>query len=245
MGTIRMIGICGEAGHGKDFLADWIVKEKGYVRIALSDPMKRLVRKLFGTPEVALWGPSEARGNTYHYDSKMIRQASGVFIRDAAIELCGASEEQYKLVKALREWLDVMLDDNGPYSVRHILQTLGTECGRSVNPSLWVNYLLGSAAAKIESGVDYSPKYGFYNVKAHKGMVVPDVRFENEIDAITKAGGKVVRIRRKKLLKIERPDFASHVSEAEQRGIPDDRFWHVLEVPEGMAAYRLFEATFR
>jgi hypothetical protein len=248
---MKIIGICGEAGHGKDFLADWLVKEKGFVRVSLADPLKRLVRRLFGTPEVALWGPSAARGNTYPYDAKAIRQVSGVIIRDAAIELCTDPGKQIQLVKALRAWLDEILAtetaDGQPVclSVRTILQTLGTECGRNFDPLLWTNYLLGTAAAKIESGVDYSPKYGFYNVKRHHGMVVPDCRFENEIDAIHDAGGKVVRIRRKSLAEAERPAFASHASEAEQRSIPDERFWRVLEVPEGAAAYRLFEATFR
>jgi hypothetical protein len=58
----------------------------------------------------------------------------------------------------------------------------------------------------------------------HEHVVIPDVRFVNEINAIRKAGGKVIRIRR--------PDIGqvyNHQSESEQAGIEDDVFDKVID----------------
>lgn len=65
-------------------------------------------------------------------------------------------------------------------SLRHLLQTLGTEWGRRlVNPDLWV------ILAKQQLA-DAGP-----------GMVVSDVRFENEAKWIRSIGGLIIHLRRK------------------------------------------------
>src|SRR3954469_14034474 len=61
MSTFEIIGICGQAGSGKDLIADWFVTEKHYVKVAFADPMKRFARSLFGYSVDQLWGPSELR----------------------------------------------------------------------------------------------------------------------------------------------------------------------------------------
>jgi len=42
-----LIGICGKAGSGKDTIGDHLVKEYGFERIALADPIKRVVKDIF------------------------------------------------------------------------------------------------------------------------------------------------------------------------------------------------------
>lgn len=42
-----LIGICGKAGAGKDTVGDYLVEEYGFERIALADPIKRLVQDIF------------------------------------------------------------------------------------------------------------------------------------------------------------------------------------------------------
>ena len=64
-------------------------------------------------------------------------------------------------------------------SVRYLLQTLGTEWGRElVHPDLWV--LLAKSILE-----QHGP-----------GMVVSDVRFENEAEFIRAAGGKILLVQR-------------------------------------------------
>lgn len=80
-------------------------------------------------------------------------------------------------------------------SLRYLLQTLGTEWGRSlVHPDIWVK--IAEKTFK-EQG---------------PGMVIPDVRFANEAEWIRRAGGKILLVQRP-----VRDIVRAHVSES---GIP-------------------------
>jgi len=45
-----VLGICGHAGAGKDMVADYLVKEFGFVRMALADPIKEMAHIYFHVP---------------------------------------------------------------------------------------------------------------------------------------------------------------------------------------------------
>lgn len=66
-------------------------------------------------------------------------------------------------------------------SPRMALQTLGCEWGRAMYENLWVDFAMRDARERL-------------SVYASSGVVISDVRFKNERDAIQKAGGKVWRI---------------------------------------------------
>ncbi|WP_454735439.1 deoxynucleotide monophosphate kinase family protein [Cupriavidus necator] len=66
-------------------------------------------------------------------------------------------------------------------SYRHLAQTLGTEWGRSIHPEFWLQLAKLRYATVNRSGESY-------------GMVVTDVRFENEAQWIREEGGVVVHI---------------------------------------------------
>jgi len=79
----------------------------------------------------------------------------------------------------------------GGVSLRHLMQTLGTEWGRQlVHPDLWVTLAKQQYA-------DAGP-----------GMVIADVRFENEAKWIRATGGLVIHIRRTNVQQVK-----PHVSE--------------------------------
>lgn len=68
-------------------------------------------------------------------------------------------------------------------SPRRLLQTLGTEWGRSViGEDIWATICLRRAAANLKAGF--------------RRVVVPDVRFDNEAKAIREAGGIIIYVRR-------------------------------------------------
>ena len=94
---------------------------------------------------------------------------------------------------------------------RQFLQTLGTEVARKCHPDVWIRRALESANFLLEE---------------RPGVVIPDVRFRNEVDAIKAAGGKVIRLTRGDGLEGE---AGRHASETEQSGIPDEVFDYVLE----------------
>jgi hypothetical protein len=84
--------------------------------------------------------------------------------------------------RAWREQPDVWWSEklDREFSPRLALQLMGTEAGRDVfHPDLWVHTVMRRC--------EQSPWNNY---------VIADVRFPNEIDAIVKSGGKVIRVRR-------------------------------------------------
>lgn len=63
---------------------------------------------------------------------------------------------------------------------RHLMQTLGTEWGRNcIHESVWVDVCLARSKHLMRQG---------------RSVVIDDVRFTNEADAIRDAGGVIVRV---------------------------------------------------
>ncbi len=56
-----IVGLSGLAGSGKDTVADILVRDHGFAKIAFADPMKRAVHDWFDWNAARLWGPSENR----------------------------------------------------------------------------------------------------------------------------------------------------------------------------------------
>ncbi len=171
----RIVGLCGQAGAGKDTVADFLVLDHSFVKIALADPIKRAAQDWFGFSYEQLWGPSELRN---------------------------APDPRFTL-------------PGGDFlTPRKALQFMGTEIGRVLYPDVWVEYTL-RACSKL------------FRTSSVTGVVISDVRFKNEIDAIHRAGGKVVRVVRK-----NRPSLSgeatAHQSETEQLAVPDELFDHHL-----------------
>ncbi len=79
-------------------------------------------------------------------------------------------------------------------TARHALQTLGTEWGRAMHPDVWVRMAIREA-------------------RDHRRTVVPDVRFQNELDAIRDAGGRMLRVERPGMVALTGA-AAAHASEA-------------------------------
>lgn len=88
-------------------------------------------------------------------------------------------------------------------TVRHLLQTLGTEWGRTcIDPDVWIHCWAAQA-------------------RKHQLVVADDVRFPNEAQAIIKRGGQ--------LWKIVRPGLEHDRSHASEGGLDDyDDFTHVI-----------------
>ena len=85
-------------------------------------------------------------------------------------------------------------------SLRRLLQTLGTEWGRQlIHPDLWV---ILAKQALFDNG---------------PGMLIPDVRFENEASWIRSVGGRVIHIQRPDATPVE-----GHVSESGIARAPED-----------------------
>ncbi|MFA6118141.1 MAG: hypothetical protein WC729_29410 [Sphingomonas sp.] len=205
-----ILGLCGHSGAGKDTFADRLVLKYGWQKVALADPLKRICQQVYDFTDQQLWGPSECRN---------------------------APDKRYFRPDG---------DPRFPYlTPREALQLLGTEWGRRCYDNTWVDLAIRTAK-DILAGRAYHQHLGLgpevppgtpkhLAPRRATGVVIPDVRFKNELDAIRAAGGRVVRLIR--LGKDGQVGIAGHASEAEQDGLPNDAFDRVLCVPEGLDAY--------
>jgi hypothetical protein len=113
---------------------------------------------------------------------------------------------------------------------RHALQTLGSDWGRSMDPDVWARRAL-AVAQGIADGWAYSPKTGLSNAlrstSIPAGVVIPDVRFRNEVGAINRAGGKVWKVVRDGA-GLE-GEAGLHASEQELGRIPGSEFAAALD----------------
>lgn len=164
-----IIGIAGRAGTGKDTVAGLIQKLRPNVQlVSLAGPIKEFAKQVFEFSDEQLYGPSEYRdaidpryvGDKLPADTAMRLITCGY---DFAVNVLGNKGDR----PYLTEWFHGL---QLPLTPRHVLQTLGTEVGRAINPDVWVNHMLEKTRAP---DVLY---------------VCTDVRFENEMRAIRKAG---------------------------------------------------------
>jgi len=75
-----IVGVCAQAGSGKDTTADFFVEDYGYFKVALADPIKRFCAQMYGFSYDQLWGPSELRNKVderYGFTPREILQQLG------------------------------------------------------------------------------------------------------------------------------------------------------------------------
>jgi hypothetical protein len=241
--TFTTLGLLGPAGSGKDLVADWFVETQNYVKVAFADPMKRFVMRTFNLTWEQLWGPSSERNREFEVEDAWWFEVIGHF-GSGSYELVNAVlDEGVRTVGFLKlhDWLTALRRDyRNKISTRVILQTLGTEWGRAVDPLMWAKYTY-KTVEEVSNGHFYTQIGGVRQrrpgeVSTYAGAVIPDHRFVNEIEMTQTRGGYVTRLRR--LANEPKDDgnvgIQGHATEHEMRSIPDSTFDLVLELEEGI-----------
>jgi hypothetical protein len=199
---MNIIGITGSAGSGKSTVADILVKNHGFVSVALADSMKRFLRDVLQFTDEQLWGPSKNRNAP---DKRYPRDHTRAVFHAERCNCCGAN----------------LWEDKRPQcylTPRFALQQLGTEWGRAMFNDIWINAVMRDAS-QLLAGLRvfddaegnsmstvpvYTPITGLYFVPADdaalfyvgrgpncKGVVVSDVRYPNELARIRAEGGRI------------------------------------------------------
>jgi hypothetical protein len=205
--------LAGNAGVGKDTVAKEIaVKVPSTHMISQAEPIKEAVRQLGATQE-QLYGPSEARNTPISFNKGVLETYSldgpdtDYYAHQICKKFAADGLGDLKHFHPVRKWLTNPKYVYQGVTVRSLLQTLGTECGRNnIHPDIWINLAINRA-------------YGL--LRTENLVVITDGRFRNEILNVRKNGGKVVKIVTNKP-----PNMAkmTHQSELELASIPD--FWY-------------------
>lgn len=212
----------GSAGSGKDFVADLLVREFPWVKLAFADEIKRIARDLYAFTDEQLWGPSAKRNEPdlrYPRDHDWVEVA---FTDNFTCVCCGLSSQ-------------VEEDKQCYLTPRFVLQQIGTETGRRCYLNTWVDLAVRNAQTVIGNpNLRYDQKSGVYGILSSeemtpiiKGMAIPDVRYKNEMDGLRSQGAKIVRIKRRG--KALAGSAGAHSSEREALELPDSTFDYVLD----------------
>jgi hypothetical protein len=158
---MKIIGLCGHAGAGKDTVREILCNARGMAGAAFADPLRAMGEAL---------------------------------LVEAGVPLAYARDRSLKEVE-----MPVLL-----VSWRRLLQTLGTEWGRGLRDTFWLDIMAGRVASIIDEGLP--------------GLVISDVRFPNEARWLLDAGGELWRVDRPGVAPV-----AVHVSEQHVMSLPADR----------------------
>lgn len=254
---MKLIALSGKSRSGKDTVADMLVTEKGFAKIALADPLKRFCKEVYGFSYEQLWGPSEERNRPDERYLKEIKtppclwcvnHRKGTPSTHATSELRFLGPSNPEILTYCEDHVpashspaacraghagcqELLAKVTKPVYLtpREAIQKLGTEWGRGLYEDTWVEYLLG-VVELLDRGESfiYTPEFGLERALTdYQGVVVPDARYENEFTALRKAGAVMVRVKR--TASGIAGERGQHPSETEQDRIPDEAFDHVLE----------------
>lgn len=238
--TRNIIAVFGKSKSGKNTVGDMIASTcKGTTQIAFADKLKQVCMELFGLTSQDL-NTDEGKAKptllpcptcpmcksinvvaaptmlafASFYDQPVVNHKGS---RQAECKTCGAAGSPDSFA--------------GFWTPRMILQHVGTEGIRRVDPLAWARFTMRTAVTALDRGVEVvgstssDRKVGDRFVP--RVVVITDGRFRSELDAVRAAGGIAWRLRRP-----ETDDamtgIAGHASEIEIDGIPDSDFDEVI-----------------
>lgn len=157
-----IIGISGKKQCGKDTVCKIIKALDIWNRYGDGD-MLTFVKMLLKTPS-----PLGSIWYKHAYADKL-KQVLSIILN---VNVAAFEDNIFKMSNS-----EIAKPEGGYYTNRELLQRFGTEVGRSISPTLWVDALFTSYSED-----DY--------------WIIPDVRFPSEAKAIKDRGGIIIRVDR-------------------------------------------------
>lgn len=121
-------------------------------------------------------------------DERWVKHAFADKLKQALAIILNVRVEAFEDNIFKMSYSEIAKPEGGYYTNRELLQRFGTEVGRSISPTLWVDAL-------------------FTSYSEHDHWIIPDVRFPSEAQAIKDRGGIIIRVDR------ETPFHDTHPSE--------------------------------
>ena len=231
-----IVGVKGVARSGKDTIAAMLAEHLNGALVAQADPMKRFAMDIFEFDEDQLWGGERKELLDPRIDDLAYRNKIRQNFQDKAV----TNLEDWDLIAVedaltpirtneyvkLKEWFSNWLADGRNFSPRKVLQTLGTEFGRTVSKHVWSDYALGVANALLEGGYHYGRVEGLLedsSVCPPAWVFITDIRFRSEALAVKAEGGWLLEVQNPELqgkVQAVTVGIQGHASETEVATIP-------------------------
>jgi len=203
---LNVIALMGRSKAGKNTAGEILCSVGNGVQLAFADKLKSIAGEMFNL--------SSSDMNTEEGKAAPTKLPCLLCPICRAIEAEEFTQDNSKLVRC--KICGVIGDQSvfkGFWTPRTILQFLGTECFRKISPAVWTDYALKTAREKLANGAPL--------------VVITDLRFQNEAEAVWAAGGQVWRIRRPETDELA-TGLKGHASESEQDSIPDSKCQAVI-----------------
>jgi len=166
---MKIIGICGDIGSGKDTVANHLHEKYGFEIYSFANRLKEWTLSLvepLGVERRHIFGGSD--------ETKQADQAEPL--------------QMLRMREHIVEWKgNLPVYERYHWTGRGLLEELGTEVARSIHPDIWVRHL-----TKIFEDRNHAARGGYLS---ELRFVVPDVRFPNEFEALQNMGGEIWRTR--------------------------------------------------
>lgn len=165
------IGLAGNAGTGKDEVANYLVSHYGFIKYSFSDFLYAEVAEAFGLPDESLLRDRETKEVATPLLAMRCCFDGGKGV-DYGFKSCVASILNWDMgsgVGVTPEW-------DKPISPRQALQWWGTEFRRAANPNYWIE--------RADEWIGRLRHLAPYPELRHQRFVNTSVRFENEREFI-------------------------------------------------------------
>lgn len=187
MGMPNLIGLIGKAGSGKDTVAGFLVEKHGFAaRLAFADKLKVIIADAFDVPLEHF--NDRDKKNLPHpnltaaYISRKFNSQDLVSWFEAVIDDLAPERMKVSTDTAASAIFHNLLPHDECVSPRRAAQLIGTEGFRNlVHNSIWVDYLLRRALEIVRQG---------------GRVVISDIRFRDEFDAVRQSGGIIMALHR-------------------------------------------------
>jgi hypothetical protein len=109
-----LVGICGKAGAGKDTIGDYLVEKYNFKKVALADPIKRLVKDVFALDDQTVYDRVEREKDLKRWPGWTVRK----LLQYVGTELFRENIDDAIWVKSL--WYKILDDVSGNYVVTDV-----------------------------------------------------------------------------------------------------------------------------
>lgn len=213
MQKLNIIALMGKSKSGKDTSGKMLTEMGLGVSMAFADKLKAICGEMFNLTHEQLYDEKLKELPT-EFTCLLCPECKSPEV--AILKLDRAENGQCKVCGVIG---DVRVF-RGQWTPRTILQFIGTEGFRRVDPSVWVRYAIDLARRHLE----VLPPHTASNYGGRFFVVITDCRFKSEMEAIHAVGGEVWRIRRPEIDGAGGAGLKGHASEQEMDSIPDSAF---------------------